>query len=142
VLVEYARNVLGVENAEHAETSPDAESLVVTPLSCSLVGQVNRVHVVPGSSAAALYGAAEALEDYYCNYGLSPEYRPRIEAAGLRVTGTDDDGEVRIVELEGHPFYLAALFCFQTRSRAGAPHPLVAGFVAAAQAEQSRRATV
>jgi CTP synthase (UTP-ammonia lyase) len=132
VLVEYARNVLRVTAAEHAETSPDADTLVVTPLSCSLVGQAHRVSVLAGSRAAGLYGTDEAVEDYYCNYGLNPEYRPRLEASGLRVTGTDADGEVRIVELDGHPFFLATLFCFQTRSRAQAPHPLVAGFVAAA----------
>jgi CTP synthase (UTP-ammonia lyase) len=133
VLVEYARNVLGVEGAEHAETSPHAEQLVVTSLSCSLVGQAQRVFVLPDSQAAALYGAAEVEEDYYCNYGLNPEYRPMIEEAGLHVTGLGEDGEVRIVELEGHAFFLATLFCFQTRSRADTPHPLVSGFVAAAR---------
>lgn len=94
--------------------------------------------VLPGSRAAALYGAAEAVEDYYCNYGLNPEYRPLIEESGLHVTGVDEDGEVRIVELESHPFFLATLFCFQTRSRAGVPHPLVSGFVGAARAAGPR----
>lgn len=123
-----------MEGAEHAETSPNAETLVVTPLSCSLVGQEHRVIVLPGSRAADLYGGDEAVEDYYCNYGLNPEFRPRIEETGLRLTGIDDEGEVRIVELDHHPFFLATLFCFQTRSRPGEPHPLVAGFVDAARA--------
>ncbi len=109
----------------------------MTPLSCSLVGQAHPVRLVPGSTAARLYGAEEAVEDYYCNYGLNPEYRPRLEAAGLRVTGVDDDGEVRVVELDRHPFFLATLYCFQTRSRDDAAHPLVAGFVAAARASAS-----
>jgi CTP synthase (UTP-ammonia lyase) len=133
VLVEYAREVLGVGEADHAETSPDAETLVVTPLSCSLVGQAHRVRLVAGSRAAALYGSGEAEEDYFCNYGLNPAFRPRLERAGLRATGFDDAGEVRIVELAGHPFFMATLFCFQIRSRAGTPHPLVAGFVDAAR---------
>jgi CTP synthase (UTP-ammonia lyase) len=131
-----------VTDAEHAETSPEAGTLVVTPLSCSLVGQAHRVRIVPGSQAAELYGSAEAVEDYFCNYGLNPDYRPRIEQAGLRVTGLDDDGEVRIVELAGHRFFLATLYCFQTRSREDAPHPLVAGFVAAARLAHSTRAAV
>jgi len=50
------------------------------------------------------------------------------------VSGVDDDGEVRVVELDSHPFYVATLYCFQTRSLSGRPHPLVAGFVAAASA--------
>jgi CTP synthase (UTP-ammonia lyase) len=90
------------------------------------------VTLVRGSRVAAAYGADEAVEDYYCNYGLSPAYRPRIESAGLRVTGVDDDGEVRVVELPSHPFFVATLFCFQTRSRADRPHPLVTAFVGAA----------
>ena len=142
MLVEHARNVLGVDAAEHAETSPDAETLVVTPLACSLVGQSHTVRLLPGSRAAALYGAEQATEDYFCNYGLNPEFRPRLEAAGLRVTGIDDDSAVRIVELDGHPFFVATLFCFHTRSTPEAPHPLVAGLVAAARAPAgvSRRA--
>jgi CTP synthase (UTP-ammonia lyase) len=135
VLVEYARNVVGVKTADHAETRPDGDILVVTPLSCSLVGQAQRVIALPDSRAAALYGSTEdVVEDFYCNYGLNPDYRPLLEQAGLRITGVDDDGEVRIVELPDHPFYLATLFCFQTRSRPERPHPLLAGFVEAARA--------
>jgi CTP synthase (UTP-ammonia lyase) len=132
VLVEYARNVVGVAGAEHAETSPEAADLVVTPLSCSLAGQEHRVVLLPGSRAADLYGSEEAVEDYYCNYGLNPDYRPRIEESGLRVSGVDDAGEPRIVELDAHPYFVATLFCFQTRSRPGEPHPLVSGLAAAA----------
>jgi CTP synthase (UTP-ammonia lyase) len=51
----------------------------------------------------------------------------------LRVSGVDADGEARIVELDGHPFFVATLFCFQTRSRADEPHPLVAGLADAAR---------
>ena len=133
MLVEYVRNVMGVE-ADHAETAPEADELVVTAVSCSLVGETQEVLLRPGSQAAELYGAERADEDYFCNYGLSAEYQPRIEAAGMPVTGWDAEGEARIVELPSHPFFLATLFCFQTRSRPEAPHPLVRGFVAAAQA--------
>ena len=132
MLVEYARNVLGVEGAEHAETSPRAERLVVTPLSCSLVGQDHAVRLLPDTRAAAVYGTGETVEPYYCNYGLNPEYRPRLEDAGLRVSGVDEEGEVRVVELPDHPFFVATLYCFQMRSRPGSPHPLVSGLAAAA----------
>jgi CTP synthase (UTP-ammonia lyase) len=133
VLVEYARNVLGAEGAEHAETSPDAADLVVTPLSCSLSGQELPVVLVPGTRAAGLYSVESAVEDYFCSYGLSPDYRRRMEESGLRVSGVDEEGEPRIMELDGHPFMVATLFCFQTRSRPEEPHPLVAGFVDAAR---------
>jgi CTP synthase (UTP-ammonia lyase) len=139
VLVEYARNVLGAEGAEHAETSPDTTNLLVTQLSCSLWGQEHPVSLVPGTRAAGLYGAESAVEDYFCSYGLSPEYRPRMEEAGLRVSGVDEEGEPRIIELEEHPFFIATLFCFQTRSHDSAPHPIAAGFAEAAR--QSRVVT-
>ena len=131
MLVEYARNVLGVEEAEHAETSPDAGRLVVTPLSCSLVGQRHRVHILPGTRAAELYGRDDAVERYYCNYGLNPQYRPALEASGLRVSAEDDDGEVRIVELDGHPFFLGTLFLPQMTSSRDEPHPVLVGLAQA-----------
>ena len=58
VVVEFARNVLGVPDADHAETSPDADRLVVTPLACSLVGQRQTVHLGPDSRVAQKYGSA------------------------------------------------------------------------------------
>jgi CTP synthase (UTP-ammonia lyase) len=88
---------------------------------------------MPGSRAATLYGTSAVEEDFFCNYGLNPEYSPQLEAAGLRITGVDGDGMARIVELDGHPFFVATLYCFQTRSRPGEAHPLVAGFVEAAR---------
>ena len=123
--------MLGYRDADHAETSPDAPRLVITPLLCSLVGQQQPVTVLPGTRAAALYGAGAAIEDYYCNYGVNPDCQAEFEAAGLRVSGVGSMGEVRIVEIPDHPFFLATLFLPQARSTASAPHPLLAGFAAA-----------
>ena len=105
---------------------------MVTPLACSLVGQTHSVRLVPGTLAARLYGGVEAIEDYYCNYGVNPDYHARLEGAGLRISGVGAEGEIRIVELPGHPFFLATLFLPQTRSTAAAPHPLLAAWAAAA----------
>lgn len=132
MLVEYARDVLGVVDAEHAETSPDADTLVVTPLSCSLVGQTHPVRLLPGTRAAAVYGHAEAAESFWCNYGLNPAYRPLFEESGLRASAVDEEGDVRAVELDGHPFFLGTLFLPQMTSAPGKPHPLLAAFGAAA----------
>jgi CTP synthase (UTP-ammonia lyase) len=104
---------------------------VITPLACSLVGQQHPVTVVAGTRAAALCGVVSVVEDYYCNYGLNPSYLPRLRQAGLSVSGFGEDGEVRIVELPGHPFFLATLFLPQARSTAARPHPLLLGFAAA-----------
>jgi CTP synthase (UTP-ammonia lyase) len=69
---------------------------------------------------------------------VSPAYRDRLETGGLRVSGVGPDGEVRIVELPDHPFFVCTLFLPQMRSTAGRPHPLLAGYAAAA-AEYARR---
>jgi len=110
---------------------------VVTALACSLVGQQQRVTIRPGTLAARLYGALEAVEDYYCNYGVNPAYAAMLDGAGLRISGTGAGGEVRIVEIPGHPFFVATLFLPQARAQPGSPHPVVAGFAAAVGARHA-----
>ncbi len=132
IVVEFARNVLDLPAAQHAEYDPDAELLFITPLSCSLAGQSFTVQLAPGSRARIAYDARVATERYYCNFGLEADRRPELEAAGLAVTGTDTDGEARIVELAGHPFFMGTLFVPQVSSTPDRPHPLVLAFIAAA----------
>ncbi|MFP3902565.1 MAG: CTP synthase, partial [Acidimicrobiia bacterium] len=88
--------------------------------------------VHPGSRAGRAYGTTTATERYYCNFGLDPARVDELVAAGLVVSGTDEEGETRIVELPELPFFVATLFVPQTSSSLVRPHPLVAGFVAAA----------
>ncbi len=131
-IVEFARNVLGIEDADHAETAPGAPRLAIAPLACSLVGQSHPVTLVAGTRAAALYGATEAVEDFRCSYGLNPDYAQPLRDAGLVASGYGHDGAVRVVELPRHPFFLATLFLPQMRSTPDRPHPLLAGFAKAA----------
>jgi CTP synthase (UTP-ammonia lyase) len=126
--IEFARNVLGVAGGDHAETNPDASSLIVTPLSCSLVGQRLDIVTFPGTKAFVLAGPS-MTENYYCNFGLNPAYQQAIHDAGFRISGTDDAGEVRILELDGHPFFMGTLFVPQASSTAERPHPIVSGFL-------------
>jgi CTP synthase (UTP-ammonia lyase) len=132
IVLEYARNVLGHGRAQHAEYAPDADDLFVTPLSCSLAGQSFEVCFSDASRALRAYGATSAIEHYYCNFGLNPDRAAELKAAGLAVTGRDQDGEARIVELTGHRFFVGTLFVPQVSSAPGCPHPLVVAFVAAA----------
>jgi CTP synthase (UTP-ammonia lyase) len=104
---------------------------VITPLECSLRGQRERVNILAGSRAAHLYGATEPAEEYSCSYGVNPDYRRRLEDGGLRVSGVGDAGEIRIVEISEHPFFLATLFLPQARSGPTTPHPLIEGYAAA-----------
>lgn len=95
--------------------------------------------LLPGTRAARLYGAEEVIEDYYCNYGVNPLYQRRLEDGGLRVAARGGAGEIRIVEIPDHPFFLATLFLPQARSSAAAPHPLLAGYAAAVAASRELR---
>src|SRR5690606_14919504 len=72
-VIEYARNVLGWADAEHAESAPEASRRVVTPLACSLVEERRRVRFAPRSRLANAYGETEAEEGYHCRFGLNPE---------------------------------------------------------------------
>ncbi len=129
VVIEYARNVLGFADAQHAEYDPYASDLFITPLSCSLVGQTMTVRLEPGSRAAHFYDREEATEQYYCNFGLNPEQQLRLHEAGLRVSGVDQDGEARVLELPDHRFYLATLFVPQLSSAHDHPHPLISAYL-------------
>jgi CTP synthase (UTP-ammonia lyase) len=131
-VLEYARSALGWSGAEHAETHPDAGCLVVTPLACALVEAQGAVRFAPGSRLRAAYGAAEAVEGYRCRYGLNPDFRAALTAGPLRVAAEDEAGDVRGVELDGHPFFVATLFQPERAALRGAVPPIVAAFVRAA----------
>jgi CTP synthase (UTP-ammonia lyase) len=131
-LIEYARHVAGVGDADHAESNPSAQHPVVVALSCALDGQQGTVRLSPGSGAATLYGRSTVQERYRCNYGLNPAYAGLFTSGGLAATGWDEANEVRVVELAGHPFFLATLFQPELSAQPDRPHPLVTGFVAAA----------
>ncbi|MBV9874703.1 MAG: CTP synthase [Verrucomicrobia bacterium] len=137
-VLEFARNVLGINDAMHAEYDLNASNLIVTPLTCSLVGKKLAIRLKPGSRAASFYRATEIVESYYCNFGLNPEYREPLESAGLVISGWDDTevspsadprkAEARVLELPDHPFFLATLYVPQTASTPEHPHPLIAAF--------------
>ena len=131
MIIEYARNVLGIEDAQHAEYDPYASNLFISSLTCSLVGRAMRLEFTAGSRVAHIYGATTATEEYYCNFGVNPDVIPVLKSGALKVVGSDAEGEVRVLELPKHPFFVATLFVPQTRSRAGAPHPLINAFLQA-----------
>ena len=131
-LVEYARDVCGLSSVENAEITPDAEDYLIVPLECSLMGHEEAVMVVPGTLAAKISGAGRRTERYHCNYGLNPDYLEALAGGGLRFSGFDDDGQVRIAELPGHPFYLCTLFQPELQDDGAQPHPVIRAFAVAA----------
>lgn len=128
-VIEYARNVIGWSDAEHGETAPSAARQVISLLSCALVEVGDAVRFRPGSKIFAAYGCGEATEGYHCNYGLNPEFQSMLFAGSLRATAEDENGEIRAMELEGHPFFVATLFQPERVALEGKVPPLVRAFV-------------
>ncbi|MGD9956157.1 MAG: gamma-glutamyl-gamma-aminobutyrate hydrolase family protein [Candidatus Nanopelagicales bacterium] len=132
MVLEFARNHVGVQEAAHGETEPDAEQVVVSALACSLVGEVRPVTAVPGTRMAAICGLEPFDGFHFCNYGVNPRYRDLLVEAGLFFSAFAPDAGVEAVELEDHPFYLGTLFQPQMASLDGGPvHPLLHAFVEA-----------
>lgn len=133
-VLEYARDVLGWLDAEHAEITPDAERTVIAPLHCALVEQSENVRVERRSRIASIYGCSEITEGYHCSYGLNPDFAAALVSGPLRATALDVAGAVRAVELDDHPFFIATLFQPERAALRGQLPPLVKAFVRASAA--------
>lgn len=130
MVIEFARNVLNVKEAEHAEYNPYASRLVVNPLSCDLKGEPLEIEIIDNKSKTyEIYKSQLIKEKYYCNFGLNPEYQTQFDENGFKIVGSDKHKEARIVELENHPFFIATLFVPQDNSTIEKPHKLVTEFL-------------
>ncbi|HAA56086.1 MAG TPA: glutamine amidotransferase [Myxococcales bacterium] len=134
VALEYARHVLDITDAQHAEYTPNAEQLVISPLGCSLVGESGEILLEPTSNAVKWYETTRITEEYRCAFGLHPSFEARFEEHGFSISGRDQDGQARLLELQRHPFFLATLFVPQLSSLFELPHPLFIRFVQAVSA--------
>ena len=101
-------------------------------MSCSIAGTDQPVNILSNTLAKKAYGTNRVIEEFRCHYGLNPEFHDEVFAGAMKVSGTGSDGEVRIVELTGHPFYVATLFVPQCRSSSSMPHPLIVAYLKAA----------
>ena len=130
---------MGLADADSEEHGSGSRNLMVT--ACSLpqrepgaayVDRREGVNLKPGTHAARIFKRETVSEEYLCNYEFNREYQERVEAAGLKVSGVDERGVGRIVELPDHRFFVATLFLPQLSSSDARPHPYLAAFVEAA----------
>jgi CTP synthase (UTP-ammonia lyase) len=140
-LLEYARDVCGLAEVENAEVTPDAGEYLIVPLECSLMGHEEAVMIVPGTQAAGISGPGRRTERYHCSYGLNPQYLEALTGNGLRFSGFDDSGQVRIMELPGHPFFMGTLFQPELQGDGSQPHPIIRAFAVAAAERVARLAS-
>ncbi len=142
-VIEFARNVCGLEGANSSEFDPATphpvidllpEQKNVTDLGGSMRLGAQPCHIVPGTKAEQVYGERVVYERHRHRYEVNPAYHDALSGKGMVFSGLSPDGRlVEIVELEGHPFFMAGQFHPELRSRPTRPHPLFRDFIGAAR---------
>ena len=129
-VMEYAEAVWGID-AAHAESDPDAVNPVIAQLMCPLIEVTENLHFEIDSKLRAIYGRDTTNEEYQCRFGINPLYADRFKSGEMKIAARDDEGSVRAVELDKHPFFIGALFQPERAALKGQLPPLVKAFVAA-----------
>ncbi|MGH7623586.1 MAG: glutamine amidotransferase-related protein, partial [Gemmatimonadaceae bacterium] len=147
MVIEFARNVLGLTGANSTEVDKQTPHPVISMLSEQMgiedLGGTMRLggyrcKLVEGTRAAAAYGEAEITERHRHRYEFNNIYREQLEAAGLIASGTSpDDTLVEIAELVDHPFMLGSQFHPEFKSRPDRPQPLFRDFIGAAKSQRA-----
>ena len=140
-VIEFARNVLGLSQADSTEFDPDTPDPVIDYLpgqeADGAKGGTMRLgnypcELTPGTHAAAAYGQARVHERHRHRFEVKNRYRERLAAHGLIGSGISPDGElVEMIELRDHPWFVATQFHPEFASRPNHPHPLFRDFVRA-----------
>jgi CTP synthase len=148
-VIEFARNVCGLEGANSSEFEPATphpvidllpEQKHVTDLGASMRLGSWPAHLAEGTRAAAAYGEEVVYERHRHRWEVNPAYHRALQDGGMIFSGVDITGRlVEIIELADHPFFVAGQFHPELRSRPTNPHPLFRAFVGAAQAFRHAR---
>jgi CTP synthase (UTP-ammonia lyase) len=143
-LIEFARNVLGIADADSAENNSGSKNIVIYPVACAvpnrkgdapkLSGAVSEIRLRPGSCLQSFYGkkVETVTEEFFCNFEVNPDYEWSTMEAGFPVVARGPAGEIRAIESPTLLFFIATLFQPQLSSTGKKPHPLILAFVQAA----------
>ena len=141
-IIEFARNVVGLDDSHSSEFAPECGNPVISLMESQQhvtdMGGTMRLGAYPcklgdGTRAAAIYGTQQVSERHRHRYEVNNAYRDQFIAHGLNLSGLSPDGSlVEIVELQTHPWYVGCQFHPELQSRPMRPHPLFASFIAAA----------
>ena len=140
-VIDYARNVAGLDGANSSEVNPDTPHPVIDLLpeqrEIEEKGATMRLGawpcvLTPGTHSYRAYGQERISERHRHRYEFNPEYQERLTEAGLIIAGTSPDGRlVEVVELPEHPWFVACQFHPEFSSTPFRPHPLFSAFIAA-----------
>lgn len=133
--IEYARNVLSLIDADHAEVHPDAVIQIVTPLSCALVEASEVLSILKGTHLRGMYGIDQVEEQYHCSFGFNEDYVEYFKSDSFKFSAINSDGKVRAFELSDHPFFVGTSYQPERAAFHGDLHPIVDSFVLAAIAQ-------
>jgi len=149
-VVEFARNVCGLEEADSTEVTPDTSKKVIYKLRDLLgvddLGGTMRLgsyacRLKPGSRSHEMYGAEVIHERHRHRYEFNSLFEQVLTDQGLEIVGRSLDGKfVEMIELPDHPWHVAVQFHPEFKSKPLTPHPLFAGFVQASHAHKLARA--
>ncbi len=148
-VIEFARHVAGLQDADSSEFAPNTPHPVVCMLdeqyAITDLGGTMRLGSYPcvlteGSKAHQAYGSLEVQERHRHRYEFNNDYRAQFAALGLKVTGTSPGGElVEVIELTEHPWFVAVQCHPEFRSKPTRAHPLFRGFVQASLARRESK---
>ena len=149
-IVEFARHVIGWEDAHSAELNPETTHPMIHLMpeqdGIEDIGGTLRLGsypcvLDPSTKAFELYGEKTIYERHRHRYEVNNDYRSALKDAGMTLSGLSPDGRiVEMIELKSHPFFLATQGHPELKSRPNRPHPLFRGFVAAALEHEKSRA--
>lgn len=131
-VLEYAINELKIQNAGLEEEEPGVEVPVISALACRLTDESQKIKLVTDSKLWRAYEQTEISEEYFCGFGINPQYLPLFAKSSLRFVGFNDEMIPQAFELENHPFFVGTAFQPERSAREGKVHPLIAAFVRAA----------
>ncbi|XP_010537196.1 PREDICTED: CTP synthase 1 isoform X2 [Tarenaya hassleriana] len=145
-VIEFARSVLGLQDANSTEIDPNTKNpcVILMPEGSKThmggtmrLGSRRTYFQAKDSKAAKLYGNKSFIDERHRHrYEVNPAMVPRLERSGLSFSGKDETGQrMEIVELSSHPFYVGAQFHPEYTSRPGKPSPMFLGLIAAASGE-------
>lgn len=139
VVLEFARNIVGVPELNENDFDPYSPNLFISALSCSLVGETRNIFLTKDTIVAQIYKKQHTEERYNCSFGLNNHFRSQMQAYGYVTAGSDEDGNTRIFELPKNNFFVATLFQPQLSSTPEHPHPLIVAYLKSAEKFRNER---
>ena len=130
--LEFARNVLGYEEAASSEDEPDASMPLISAMICRLSAESGSINLQDGTRIAGIYSQIRISEEYNCGFGVNREYLPIFEGSDLRFSGFDDGGDPRVLEIPEHKFFIGTAFQPERSAFADRSHPVVMALLEAA----------